>query len=60
MLSNYRPVNFANKTITLTVDGGQHLMGPGEAAPPITRKEIQDIFMDPVFEHRQALKKFDG
>jgi hypothetical protein len=35
-------------------------MGPGEAAPPITRKEIQDIFMDPVFEHRQALKKFDG
>jgi hypothetical protein len=56
LLSNYRPKDFGNSQITLTVDGGQHLRSPGDPAPKMNRK---GIFTDPVFDHKTAIRKFD-
>lgn len=36
LLSNYKPKEFGNSHIMLTVDGGQHLRSPGESPPKIT------------------------
>jgi hypothetical protein len=41
LLSNYRPKEFGNTSITLTVDGGQHLRSPGDEAPKITQKNVE-------------------
>jgi hypothetical protein len=60
-LSNYRPKEFGSATITLTVDGGQHLRSPGKnkknQKPELTKKNVESIFGDPVFDHKtQALQ----
>lgn len=34
LLSDYRPTEFGNTKIDLTIDGGQHLRSPGDEAPP--------------------------
>ena len=41
LLSNYKPKEFGNTSITLTVDGGQHLRSPGDEPPKITTKNVQ-------------------
>jgi len=41
LLSNYKPKDFGNAQIDLTVDGGQHLRSPGEEPPKISNKNIE-------------------
>jgi len=52
LLSNYKPSDFGNAQIDLTVDGGQHLRSPGDSPPKITAKNMESIFKDPVFDHK--------
>ena len=56
-MSNYRPKDFGNSQITLTVDGGQHLRSPGDEPPKITPKAVESIFLDPVFDHKQQISQ---
>ena len=55
LLSNYKPKDFGNAKIDLTVDGGQHLRSPGDAPPQITKKNVEQIFKDPVFNHKRQI-----
>ena len=57
LLSNYKPKDFGNAQIDLTVDGGQHLRSPGEDPPKISNKNIEQIFKDPVFDHKAQIRK---
>ena len=61
LLSDYKPEEFGNAKIDLTVDGGQHLRSPGdEEAPKITSKNVQSIFRDPIFDHKEHLVKINS
>ena len=53
LLSNYKPKDFGSSNIHLTVDGGQHLRNPGDEPPYITYKNVESIFADPVFDHKE-------
>ena len=55
LLSNYKPKDFGNAQIDLTVDGGQHLRSPGDGPPQITKKNVAQIFKDPVFNHKRQI-----
>jgi hypothetical protein len=56
-LSDYK---FGNPKIYLTIDGGQNLKSEDdEEIPPITNKKIQQIFNDPVFDHKQNVKRLE-
>ena len=57
LLSNYKPKDFGNAQIDLTCDGGQHLRSPGEDPPKISNKHIEQIFKDPVFDHKAQIRK---
>ena len=59
LLSNYKPKDFGNAKIDLTVDGGQHLRSPGESPPKITKKNVEQIFKDPVFNHKTLIQKLE-
>jgi hypothetical protein len=59
-LSQYRPKEFGNNKIDLTVDGGQHLRSPGEEPIKITKKNVEQIFKDPVFNHKAQVLKQEG
>lgn len=60
LLSDYKPTEFGNTKIDLTIDGGQHLRSPGDEEPPkITQKSVQSIFRDPVFDHKDRLCKME-
>jgi len=59
LLSEYRPSEFGNAQIDLTVDGGQHLRSPGDSPPKITRKAVESIYKDPVFDHKSQLKELE-
>lgn len=59
LLSQYRPEEFGNAQIDLTVDGGQHLRSPGDSPPKITRKLVESIFRDPVFDHKVQLERLE-
>jgi hypothetical protein len=60
LLSDYKPSEFGNTKIDLTIDGGQHLRSPGDEEPPkITQKSVQSIFRDPVFDHKDRLCKME-
>ena len=52
LLSHYKPKEFGNASIMLTVDGGQHLRSPGDGPPKITQKNLESIFADPIFDHK--------
>jgi hypothetical protein len=60
LLSQYRPKEFGNNKIDLTVDGGQHLRSPGEEPIKITKKNVEQIFKDPVFNHKAQVLKQEG
>ena len=60
LLSNYKPKDFGNAQIDLTVDGGQHLRSPGEDPPKISNKNIEQIFKDPVFDHKTQIRKLQS
>ena len=60
LLSNYKPKDFGNAQIDLTVDGGQHLRSPGEEPPKISNKNIEQIFKDPVFDHKTQIRKLQS
>lgn len=60
LLSNYKPKDFGNAQIDLTVDGGQHLRSPGEEPPKISNKNIEQIFKDPVFDHKAQIRKLQS
>jgi len=57
LLSQYKPKEFGNNKIDLTVDGGQHLRSPGEPPITITKKNVEQIFQDPVFDHKTQVYK---
>ena len=41
LLSDYKPAQFGNTKIDLTIDGGQHIRSPGDEEPPkITQKSV--------------------
>ena len=57
LLSDYK---FGNPKIYLTIDGGQNLKSEDdEEIPPITSKKIQQIFNDPVFDHKQHVERIE-
>lgn len=60
LLSNYKPKDFGNAQIDLTVDGGQHLRSPGEDPPKISNKNIEQIFKDPIFDHKTQIRKLQS
>ena len=59
-LKDYKPKEFGNKKIDLTIDGGQHLRSPGDDEPPrVTYKNVQSIFRDPIFDHKEAIVRLE-
>ena len=53
LLSNYKPKDFGNSSIHLTVDGGQHLLTDNMPPVPVTSKVVESVFIDPVFDHKE-------
>ncbi len=42
------------------MDGGQHLRSPGEEPLQITKKNIEQIFKDPIFNHKEQIFKLEN